>query len=370
MDWSSTAAAGVGLIGNAVGSIFTNRAQKKMMREQMAFNRDEAQKQRDWNESMYTKYQSPAAMRRQYEDAGYNPYLSASGNQIGSIGSGSSAADAGSMPTLQNPINGGLIGSIMNDVASAIKLSKDSDPNTPWVAADVDLKRAQIDKFKGDTNWSNNLAEDVFKSDPDLGRIWKENLMTRMTAETDRMELGNDLLKNQKVLQNLDIEAKTISNKYLDKEKRFALARQSEEINKIISEIDLNSSRRDLNRQQIRESAQRIVNMVAEMKKVMQETRGLRNQNVIVENTMWSYISAARAGNLRDRKIAIADRDTYDEFRRFIIDELKSKIHLNDAQATAAFGSMFGNMVRTGYPVAPGRGGARSARSPRSSGRR
>ena len=52
------------------------------------FNSQEAEKARQWQEDMYQKYQSPSAMRSQFEEAGLNPYL-VYGN----------ANAAGSMPT-------------------------------------------------------------------------------------------------------------------------------------------------------------------------------------------------------------------------------------------------------------------------------
>lgn len=80
------------------------------------FQADEAQKQRtwqtlennknrQWQEEMYNQYNSPSAMKRQYQEANYNPYLMmAQGNQGNGmsasppVGSGAHAAGGSSLP--------------------------------------------------------------------------------------------------------------------------------------------------------------------------------------------------------------------------------------------------------------------------------
>lgn len=86
--------------------------QQDRMREQMQFNAKEAQLARmnqirllhdeqNWQENMYNMYNSPSALRRQYEAAGYHPYLGASSGASGHGLQGSPSAP--SSPQAQAP---------------------------------------------------------------------------------------------------------------------------------------------------------------------------------------------------------------------------------------------------------------------------
>ena len=71
---------------------------------EMQFNHDEADRERQYNEEMYLKYQSPEAQMRQYQDAGLNPALMYEGgvdiNGPSSAGAAStSGAVGGDSPT-------------------------------------------------------------------------------------------------------------------------------------------------------------------------------------------------------------------------------------------------------------------------------
>lgn len=105
--------AGASLVGGMINSSTSanmNSASREYdwMKTQdlMYFNDEQAQKARehqshllqaeqDWNERMYNDYQSPLSLRRQYEEAGYNPYLVESSGHI-----------AGNMPTSQSAPTG------------------------------------------------------------------------------------------------------------------------------------------------------------------------------------------------------------------------------------------------------------------------
>lgn len=108
--------AGTGWIGSAIGAganllggIFglsgqssANKANLKIAREQMQFNREEAQKQRDWQESYYNRFSSPVAQSAQYRAAGLNPYLA--NIQPQGVASGAQAT-SGELPVQQNEMS-------------------------------------------------------------------------------------------------------------------------------------------------------------------------------------------------------------------------------------------------------------------------
>lgn len=105
-DWVGSA---IGAGANLLGGIFgfsgqksANKTNLKIAREQMQFNREEAQKQRDWQEDYYKRYSSPIAQSAQYRAAGLNPYLA--NVQPQGVASGAQAS-AGELPMQQNPMS-------------------------------------------------------------------------------------------------------------------------------------------------------------------------------------------------------------------------------------------------------------------------
>lgn len=102
-DWGGAAiSAGANLLGGLIGVSGQNKANKTNLaiaREQMQFNREEAQKQREWQEDYYKKYSSPIAQSAQYRSAGLNPYLA--NIQPQGVASGAQA-QSGELPLQQN----------------------------------------------------------------------------------------------------------------------------------------------------------------------------------------------------------------------------------------------------------------------------
>ncbi|MDE5568265.1 MAG: hypothetical protein K2J12_07465 [Muribaculaceae bacterium] len=125
-NWISSAAggsvlgAGLGAVGSLVGGLIQNNENKKMMREQMAwqerqrvesqefqrsermgqsnFQRNERIAQNQFAEDMYNKYESPLAKVQQLKDAGLNPRLAmegAGGSVAASSGSSGGAPSSG-----------------------------------------------------------------------------------------------------------------------------------------------------------------------------------------------------------------------------------------------------------------------------------
>lgn len=97
-------------------------------REANRFSANQAAIERDWQEKMYNQYESPAAMMRQYQEAGLNPAL-----MYGGAGSPSPSFSGGSP--------GSVSPSGMLDPISAI--------------LDLARSRAEIDNIKADTRNKN-----------------------------------------------------------------------------------------------------------------------------------------------------------------------------------------------------------------------
>lgn len=117
--------AGAKLLGGILGSFgqsSANRNNLRIAREQMEFNRQEAQKQRDWQEEYYKKYSSPIAQSAQYRSAGLNPYLA--NIQPQGVASGAQAQSA-ELPVQQNELSS--FGSSLGSAADYALSAFDSD---------------------------------------------------------------------------------------------------------------------------------------------------------------------------------------------------------------------------------------------------
>lgn len=98
----------LGLAGSLIGGLFgksntnkTNKMNYQIMQEQNQFNKEEAQKNRDWQEMMYRMFGTSSAKASDMRAAGLNPLLgdvSASGN-VGSGAAATAAESAQMMPT-------------------------------------------------------------------------------------------------------------------------------------------------------------------------------------------------------------------------------------------------------------------------------
>lgn len=168
--------AAVGSLIGTAGSLITNR-------QRMNFEREEADKQRQWNEEMWNKqnewdlnmwnmsneYNSPAEQVKRLQDAGLNPmYYGIDGVAAQPMQAAQPMGyDRASVPNLENPLAG---------VAQTYMQGK-------ALAKDIEMKNAQIDKIKADT------------ASVGLDNEWKDKTMdARVESET----LKNDLTKEQK----------------------------------------------------------------------------------------------------------------------------------------------------------------------------
>ena len=98
----------LGLAGSLIGGLFgkhntdkTNKTNYQIMQEQNNFNKEEAQKNRDWQEMMYRMFGTSSAKASDMRAAGLNALLgdvSASGN-VGSGAAATAAESAQMMPT-------------------------------------------------------------------------------------------------------------------------------------------------------------------------------------------------------------------------------------------------------------------------------
>lgn len=97
MSWIALAS----LVGSLLTSGFSLWKQQKENKTTRDFNAEESEKNRQWQEDMYNKYESPTAQVLQRMQAGLNPYADVTSQ---SVGTGSTAsAGSSSLPGLSDP---------------------------------------------------------------------------------------------------------------------------------------------------------------------------------------------------------------------------------------------------------------------------
>lgn len=172
------------LIGGLFGSHNTNKTNKmnyQIMQEQNKFNREEAQKNRDWQEMMYRMFGTSSAKAADMRAAGLNPLLgdvSASGN-VGSGAAATAAESAEMMPTdysfIGDAANRGLAAyNTIRSVDASVSLQKSQENVNKSIEgvnmAQKGLMESQTAmqkltyKFAMDT-YQNRLLQEQFKAE-------------------------------------------------------------------------------------------------------------------------------------------------------------------------------------------------------------
>ncbi len=126
---------------------------------EMQYNHDEAQLDRQFQEDMYNKYQSPEAQMRQYQAAGLNPALMYEGGVDINGPSGGSAASVSGASGGDTPTNSfeqvmGVMSQFMNMITGASNIGNQVmqvKNQTAETKATVAEKRAHADNLEADT---------------------------------------------------------------------------------------------------------------------------------------------------------------------------------------------------------------------------
>lgn len=181
----------LGLAGSLIGGLFgkhntnkTNKMNYKIMQEQNQFNKEEAQKNRDWQEMMYRMFGTSSAKAADLRSAGLNALLgdvSASGN----VGSGSAATAAESAQML--PADYSFVGDAVH--------SGLADYNTfRSVDASVSLQKSQENVNKS-IEGVNNAQKGFMESQTDMQKMTYKFAMdtyqNRLLQEQFKAELAN-----------------------------------------------------------------------------------------------------------------------------------------------------------------------------------
>lgn len=207
--------------GNSRGDSFNNTQLAEMQ-----YNHDEAQLDRQWQEDMYRKYQSPEAQMRQYDDAGLNRALAYNGGVDINGPSGGSAASADVSTSGESPVSGfqsamGIMSTVMEMLLGGSNLAT---------------------SLKSISNQSRSIENDINKTAHD-------NALTDANTESVKVETNNKILDGK--LKEIELSYKRQFYDLDIKEQEERIENLKKQGKKILSDIDVNHSVIELNGAQI-----------------------------------------------------------------------------------------------------------------------
>ena len=183
--------------------------------------------ERAYNEYLYNQYESPAAMVRQYDEAGLNPMMLAGGSSVGgsvnatssnsmSLGRGTeSARGLDIMSSILSAVLGaaGQVANFKN--AESQRISANAAANK--AASDIAVNDAEINKKNAETNLIKKQEASL-----DIEISWKDKMY----------DINYKVLKNTNRLKELEAQFEEI----------FGWRTRKLELDKLASEIDVNEA--------------------------------------------------------------------------------------------------------------------------------
>lgn len=269
-------AAGASLAGNAIGASSQNKANQTNIdinRENNAFNAEQAQIQRDWQEKMWgmnNSYNSPNAMISR----GLNPFVQGSAAMAGSKSpaSGGAAASAAPPPSVQ------AFRPDFSDVGSALASMAQARASMINAEQNAALTPYRINQILGDTNYRNIGVGQSGYWNASTGRRSALLDQSKEYQELKNMEFAGRLTSAQESQILLDSEAQQILNKYLDEQQQADLFIKGQTLANLYAQGALSEAQ--------------YKNQMAQAVKTSAETNGIRISNKIAEQTADSLIYA------------------------------------------------------------------------------
>lgn len=269
-------AAGASLAGNAIGATSQNKTNQTSIdinRENNAFNAQQAQIQRDWQEKMWgmnNSYNSPNAMISR----GLNPFVQGSAAMAGSRSpaSGGAAASAASAPSLQ------AFRPDFSDVGTALASMAQARASMLNAEQNAALTPYKMLQLLGDTNYRNIGIGQSGYWNSSTGRNSALLDQSKEYQELKNMEFAGRLTSAQEAQILLDSKAQQILNKYLDEQQQADLFIKGQTLSNLYAQGALTEAQ--------------YKNQMAQAVKTSAETNGIRINNRIAEQTADSLIYA------------------------------------------------------------------------------
>jgi hypothetical protein len=286
--FDAIASSAANLTDNVFGMVNQNHQNKvnlRMMREQNAFNAEQAQIQRDWQQQMWgmnNDYNSPSAMISR----GLNPFVQGSAAMAGSRSpaSGGAAATAAPVPSMQayKP----NFSSVFQSLASLAqaKASESSAGESGARARQVDTVTPLLsDYYRGLTNWKNLAIGSSGYWNKDTGRVSAALDQSTEAQNLKNAQFAERISAAQETQILLNSEAQRIMNKYMDQNQQADLFIKAQTLANL-------QAQGALTEKQIQTEIQRAILTAA-------EASGKKIDNRVASETADSLIKAANASN-------------------------------------------------------------------------
>lgn len=202
---------GAGIIGSLIGGAFQKSAQRAANRTNLAIAREtNAQnyqifrEQNEFNKEQfnnYLQYNTPAAQRARYEDAGINPYMALGNTQNGNAQSALTSANSAPMQATQVQPENGMANGIQSALLNAATImSAVSDARLKSAAAD----KQNLENGKFAENFAMQMAE--MRSKIGLNDSYRDKAKSEKNIYDFDFKFKNDTLANAMKLSDLSVQ--------------------------------------------------------------------------------------------------------------------------------------------------------------------
>lgn len=202
---------GAGVIGSLIGGAFQKSAQRAANRTNLAIAREtNAQNYRIFREqnefnkeqfNNYLQYNTPAAQRARYEDAGINPYMALGNMQNGNAQSALTSANSAPMQATQVQPENGMANGIQSALLNAATImSAVSDARLKSAAAD----KQNLENGKFAENFAMQMAE--MRSKIGLNDSYRDKAKSEKSIYDFDFKFKNDTLANAMKLSDLSVQ--------------------------------------------------------------------------------------------------------------------------------------------------------------------
>lgn len=264
--------AGLDMLGGLIQMSNTN-AQNQAAREYdwmktndlMYFSDEQAEKarkhqsdllknQQDWNERFYQLYNSPSAMRKQLEEAGYHPYLGADSQpNVGGVPVTSApSSTAASVPSTGNPpmlpVNANFLSGAVDAYFRAKSINADAANQSAQALSHISDLIPQLHKIGMSDEDIRNIVEPYIKSSQGI------NYDSDMIYKSAKIQYLTDSAKQEREQLELDLR-----KQFGAKESQTFLDSIDQQITESVAKIGLMSSEAELNDSKCKQIAQDIV---------------------------------------------------------------------------------------------------------------
>lgn len=202
---------GAGIISSLIGGVFQKSAQRAANRTNLAIAREtNAQnyqifrEQNEFNKEQfnnYLQYNTPAAQRARYEDAGINPYMALGNMQNGNAQSALTSANSAPMQATQVQPENGMANGIQSALLNAATImSAVSDARLKSAAAD----KQNLENGKFAENFAMQMAE--MRSKIGLNDSYRDKAKSEKSIYDFDFKFKNDTLANAMKLSDLSVQ--------------------------------------------------------------------------------------------------------------------------------------------------------------------